>query len=225
MDPSFWHNRWARNEIGFHLQHPNPMLTAWWHALNLAPDDAVLVPLCGKSQDMRWLRDHGHAVVGVELSREALDAFNGEQRLALTWSEHDDMPVATGQGYTLYCGDFFNLSAQMLGNVRAVYDRAALIALPPDMRARYTEHLLAMLPAGWDMLLITLEYPDSEMAGPPFSVDQNEVRQHFSDCDIQLLQTRDVLAEQPRFRESGLTALIERVWRIQPGSTINLRTL
>lgn len=217
MDASFWHNRWARNEIGFHLLHPNPMLTAWWPTLDLAPDSAVCVPLCGKTQDMRWLRDHGHAVVGVELSREALDHFTDEQQLALTWAEHNGMPVATGQGYTLYCGDFFNISAQMLSDVSAVYDRAALIALPPDMRARYTEHLLATLPARWDMLLITLEYPDSEMAGPPFSVNQNEVQRLYTDCEVKLLESRDVLAEQPRFRESGLTALIERAWHIRPG--------
>ncbi|MCH8543351.1 MAG: thiopurine S-methyltransferase [Alcanivorax sp.] len=217
MDAPFWHKRWARNEIGFHLPHPNPMLTAWWPTLDFQPDSAVWVPLCGKTHDMRWLRDHGHVVVGVELSREALDAFIDEQHLALTWRERNGMPVATGQGYTLYCGDFFDVSADMLRNVGAVYDRAALIALPPTMRAPYVAHLLATLPSQWDMLLITLEYPDNEMQGPPFSVDQDEVQKLFAHCNVQLLEARNILAEQPRFRDNGLSALVERAWRIRPG--------
>ncbi|MEZ5583009.1 MAG: hypothetical protein R3F37_09810 [Candidatus Competibacteraceae bacterium] len=41
---------------------------------------------------------------------------------------------------------FFALTETDVENVAGVYDRAALIALPPAMRQDYVEHLLGILP-------------------------------------------------------------------------------
>lgn len=215
MDAEFWRERWQLGEIGFHKSRANPLMMRWWPMLNLRQGASVLVPLCGKSLDMLWLRDQGLAVVGAELSRLALDSFIAEHQLPCEWLVCDGFDVAKGDGLTLYCGDFFALGVEQLHSVSAVYDRAALIALPPPMRQRYVAHLREYLEGGWKMLLITLDYCQSERAGPPFSVPDAEVRTLFSGCSVSVLHEVDVLGDHPVFRDQGLTSLIERVYLIE----------
>ena len=215
MEPAFWHRRWQNNEIGFHQPEEHRWLPRHWPALNLPPDASVLVPLCGKSVDMHWLHHQGHSVVGAELSRAALTSFLGEHQLTASWQAAGTLEVARAPGYTLYCGDFFSLTADAVHPVQAVYDRAALIALPPPMRERYVAHLRSILPTGWRMLLITLEYDQARMEGPPFSVGADEVQRLFTGCAVRQLDVEDVLSGQARFEEAGLGALRERAWLIE----------
>jgi thiopurine S-methyltransferase len=114
----------------------------------------------------------------------------------------------------LYCGDYFELDAEKLASITAVYDRAALIALPPPMRKRYVEHLRACLPGGWQLLLITLDYQQQERAGPPFSVPDAEVKALFEGCKIAILQEEEVLDQHAVFKQEGMTELVERVYLI-----------
>lgn len=214
MDAHFWHERWQRGEIGFHKSRANPLLVRWWSQLKLAPGSAVCVPLCGKSLDLLWLRDQGHRVLGIELSRSALDDFARENQLLLRWRRQEPFDLAEGQGMQLLAGDFFSAQRKQVERIAAVYDRAALIALPTDMRARYVEHMMSILPAGWQMLLVTLDYPQAERPGPPFSVSDVEVRRLFSNCNIILLDDQDVLDDHAMFRQQGMTQLRERVYRI-----------
>lgn len=215
MDVAFWQTRWQRGETGFHKSRVNPLLSRWWPRLQLAPSARVWVPLCGKSLDMLWLREQGHQVQGVELARSALESFIEEQQLKLSWQQQAEFDAAVGEGFELLCGDFFNLAAQQLSEVSAVYDRAALIALPPEMRKSYVQHTRAILPPGWQMLLVTLDYPQEQRAGPPFSVPDQEVRALFSGCRVELLDEQDVLAEHAVFASQGMQTLVERVYRIQ----------
>lgn len=214
MDAHFWHERWQRGEIGFHKSRANPLLVRWWPQLALPSGSAVCVPLCGKSLDLLWLRDHGHSVTGVELSRSALEDFAQENQLALHWRREEPFDVAEGQGMQLFAGDFFAVQPEHIERVAAVYDRAALIALPPDMRARYVTHMLTILPASWQMLLVTLDYPQAERPGPPFSVPDAEVRALFAGCDVTQLDDQDVLEDHALFRQQGMTQLRERVYHI-----------
>ncbi|TVP88828.1 MAG: thiopurine S-methyltransferase [Pseudomonadaceae bacterium] len=214
MEAEFWQERWAKGETGFHKSRPNPLLSRWWSSLGLHTAAPVWVPLCGKSLDMAWLREQGHPVVGIELARSALESFAAEQRLQLGWREQGEFAIGEGEGYCLYCGDFFALTAEDVARVEGVYDRAALIALPETMRGPYVEHMRQVLPAGWRLLLITLDYAQAERPGPPFSVPDVEVRTLFSGCLIELLEEKDVLDDHPVFREQGMTRLQERVYRI-----------
>jgi len=215
MDSQFWRERWARNQIGFHLPEVNPYLQRHWPHLALAQGAKVLVPLCGKSLDLVWLASQGHRVLGVELSEQAVDAFFSEQGLTPRISQRGVFKVYQADVIEVWCGDFFALDADALRDCTALYDRAALIALPPLMRARYTEHLNVLLGAGCKGLLITLDYDQTQKAGPPFAVIDDEVKlllgAHWT---LEVLEEHDVLGESWKFVQDGVTRLEERVYQL-----------
>lgn len=214
MDPSFWHARWQANEIGFHQQEINPHLQRFWPQLGVT-GGTVFVPLCGKSRDMLWLASQGHRVLGVEISPIAAAAFFGENGLDVEPMQEARFVRRQIAELTLLEGDLFDLAPAHLDGVTAVYDRASLIALPPPMRERYAAHMAALLPGGTPVLLVTLDYPQPEMDGPPFAVSASEVAALFGACfDIDSLGGQDILAENPRFQARGLTRLEERVYRL-----------
>lgn len=215
MHPDFWHQRWHDNQIGFHQDAPTPLLLKHWSALDLPAGSRVFVPLAGKSHDMAWLAAQGHRVLGVELSQQAVEAFFAEHDLQ---PQRHDSPYGahyTAAGIELICGDAFALDNAALADCTAVFDRAALIALPPSIRQRYVGELHARLPPGCRALLITLEYPQAEKAGPPFSVLEDEVRAlYVRDWDVTTLERDDILASQARFIEEGVSALETVVYRL-----------
>ncbi len=214
MDPEFWLQRWREGQIGFHQDEINPYLRRHWHRLEPAPGERVLVPLAGKSRDMLWLRNQGHAVLGVELSPLAVEQFFQESGVECRCQERGPFTCHSGAGVDLWCGDFFALTPQDTQGFRLAYDRAALVALPPDLRRRYAEHMKALLSHPQArILLVTMDYPQSEMDGPPFSVSESEVRACYEpDFRVTPLERYDALAENALFRERGLTRLEERVY-------------
>jgi len=215
MEPEFWHARWERNDIGFHQEDINTLLAEWWPKIG-PREGTVFVPLCGKSRDLLWLRTQGLSVIGVELSELAVRAFFAENALVPTRTEREGFSVWRADGVTLWCGDFFALRPEWLSEVTGYYDRAALIALPPELRGAYVEHAARLLPRGTRGLLVTLEYEQTEMQGPPFSVPTAEVRQrlgtHFV---VTHLHSRDKLVGESRYKQKGLTALVEKIYAVE----------
>ncbi len=196
MDPAFWLERWQRNEIGFHQPAPHPALARHWARLGLAPGARVFVPLAGKSLDMIWLAAQGHAVVGIELAAEAVRAFG---------TEHGPL-----ERVELRCGDLFDLDAASLGPIQGVFDRASLVALPPVLRRRYAAQMAALSPPGTRTLLVSMEYDQSRMPGPPHSVEEPEVRALFGPThEIELLERDSALADFPKFAQRGVASLAE----------------
>lgn len=217
MKAEFWQQRWEANEIGFHQDEINAHLQSYWPQLAPARGSTVFVPLCGKSHDMLWLMGEGYRVIGVELSPIAAQAFFTENQLQPHVSDDAHFTRYELDELLLLCGDFFDLDAATLAEVGAVYDRASLVALPASMRAAYAEHLRAILPAAAETLLVSMAYPQQQMDGPPFSVEPEEVERLFgAHYRIQTLGDLDVLAENPRFRERGLTRMEEHVYRLSP---------
>lgn len=215
MDAAFWHQRWQEGRTGFHNDRVMPLLEQHWASLELAAGSRVFVPLCGKTLDMAWLAAQGHRVLGVELSRIAIGQFFEENGLAPAVRESPLGTHFTAGAIEIICGDAFALDAATLAGCAAVYDRAALIALPRPMRDAYVGDLHARLPSGCRGLLITLEYPPREKAGPPFPVDADEVRRLYArDWAIECLERRDILASQPRFADEGVTDLHTTVWKL-----------
>lgn len=213
MEPAFWHQRWADNQIGFHQSQVNPYLQQYWPQLQLAPGSRVLVPLCGKSLDLAWLAGQGHRVLGVELSRRAVEAFFREHGLQPQVTQQGAFEVWRDGDVELWCGDFFALRAEDVTDCVALYDRAALIALPPQMRAHYMALLSQALPTGAG-LLVTLDYQQELMAGPPFSVADDEVRRGFAGWQVEALGAWEVISESPKFLQAGVKSLVERVYRV-----------
>lgn len=215
MEPGFWHERWQQGRIGFHQDRPLPLLCKHWPALDLPANARVFVPLCGKSLDMAWLADRGHRVLGVELSELAVQQFFDERGLAPEARDTRYGRHYTAGPYELIAGDAFGLDAEALAGCSAIYDRAALIALPPDLRQRYARTAWRRLPAGCTGLLVTLEYPQEQKDGPPFSVQEPEVRSLLEpEWSVSVLERRDILADEDRFREAGVTALHTTVYQV-----------
>ncbi|WP_447983310.1 thiopurine S-methyltransferase [Nitrospira sp. Nam74] len=215
MESEFWHQRWASNQIGFHEGQVNAYLAGHYELLGLTPGQTVFVPLCGKSVDLRWLADQGAHVLGVELSPIAVKSFFAEQELTPRTRKEGAFAVWESGPIRILSGNYFALTPAHLAGVHAVYDRAALIALSPERRADYVAHLDRLLPGARRTLLVTLEYPQEQMQGPPFSVAESEVHRLFADARVERLGAQDVLADNPRFRDKGLTRLLECAYLIR----------
>ena len=213
MEAEFWHERWRLKQIGFHLDRPNPRLLA--HHSVLASQQRVLVPLCGKSLDLPWLVEQGHHVVGVELSDLAVRELFEHCGLTPEIAQHGPFTRYRAGRIEVLCGDVFALNQETLGRVDALYDRAALVALPESMRERYVQLMGGLVPGGAKGLLVSFEYEPSESAGPPFSIEEARVRALYEgQFDVQLLEREDILDREPRFRERGLRALRECSYRL-----------
>jgi len=217
MDKNFWHDRWNSGRIGFHRPDVHPFLERYVPRLAVRKGDTVFVPLCGKSLDMLWLRQKGLRVTGVEISPVAVSAFFEENGLAVTFQNVQAGELYFTDGIEIYCADFFAMGTDEVSSCQAIYDRAALIAFPGDQRRTYTEHLIRIAPPLARILLVILEYEQSQMDGPPFSVTCSEVDQMFGSAyDIEVLETIDALGESPHFRERGLTSLRESALLLTP---------
>ena len=225
MESTFWHDRWQAGQIGFHQAAFNGYLTRHWADLNVPTDAPVLVPLCGKSRDLRWLADRGHRVLGVELSPLACEAFFAEQGWSYERVSFDRgvryQGVGAASAVALWCADWFALTAADLGEVSAFYDRAALIALPPPMRVRYVAQLGRLLSGTACGLLVTLDYPQAERAGPPFAVADIEVASLFgAGWQRHMVETEDMLARpDAREREWGLARVQQTAWTLVRSTT------
>ena len=215
VDNQHWLDRWSEDRIGFHEGQVNRHLHTWFAKLTQASEQRVFIPLCGKALDILWIAEQGFDVIGVELSEIAVVAFFEENKLDYQRSEEGRFQVYQAGRIRLLQGDFFDLQPSDLQGCRLVYDRAALIALEQTDRPRYYEHMLTITPPDCSMLLITLEYDQAEMRGPPFSVPTEEVVQHYQNhFTIQTLATENVIDEQPRWRKVGLSALQETVFSL-----------
>lgn len=217
MDTQFWHDRWESNQIGFHQDEINSHLQTYWSKLNLPKGACVFVPLCGKSRDMLWLLEQGYSVLGVEISPIAVADFFRENNLQAEITTEKGFQRWSCDELVILCGDFFSLSSEEVMTCHAIYDRASLIAMPPTMRPAYADKILQLFPAKRSTLLITMEYPQGEMKGPPFSVTADEVKNFYADnFQISQLFTQDILEESPRFKERGITHLHEIIYLLNP---------
>ena len=192
MDPNFWHKRWKKNEIGFHQSAVNVLLSDHFSGLSLPQTSRVFVPLCGKTRDIAWLLSQGHRVVGVELSKLAVEELFVDLGVAPKISVQGELLRYSAPGLEIFVGDIFELSGDLLGRVDAIYDRAALVAFPTEMRGRYGAHVAAITQLA-PQFLICFEYDQAVMNGPPFSIDRQKVHDVYgAHYQIEPITNRDV---------------------------------
>ena len=210
MEAEFWHERWHENRLGFHQEKPNALLVEHLDALRLRPGGTIFVPLCGKTLDIPWLMSQGLRVSGAELSEIAVrDLFDGMGVMPEIESV-GPLKRYSADGVEIYAGDIFDLTAEVLGRVDAVFDRAALVALPGEMRRRYAAHLAAITGRA-RQLLITFDYDQSVMDGPPFSVTGDMVRALYeTDFSIARLEGTGVAGGL-----KGIAQATEEIWLLE----------
>ncbi|MEM6729676.1 MAG: thiopurine S-methyltransferase, partial [Pseudomonadota bacterium] len=205
-----WHERWENGQIAFHEARPHPMMVAGFASV-VTPPARVLVPLCGKSNDLIWLRDQGYDVVGAELDRSAVEAFFAENGLAAEVTPSGGLTHYASGAISIFQGDFFTLTPEQTGPIDGVFDRAALVALPPEMRVRYAHHLAALAPRA-PQFQITFEYDQTTMDGPPFSVRADEIARHYADAYAIADMERRAISGPLSMRTQGE----EIAWRLLP---------
>jgi thiopurine S-methyltransferase len=207
MDTDFWLKKWAMKDIGFHQTKANPLLTKHFKKLSLEQNSRVFLPLCGKTIDIAWLLSNGYRVVGVELSEIAIEELFVELGIKPELTKTEKFKRYAGENIDIFVGDFFDLSATILGPVDATYDRAALVALPENMRQQYTSHLIQITNKALQFV-ICFEYDQKLLAGPPFSIDSTEVSQHYSDAyHLSIIESVDVTGGL-----KGICAAREHAW-------------
>ncbi|ORJ59345.1 thiopurine S-methyltransferase [Geothermobacter hydrogeniphilus] len=216
MNHEFWHQSWQRGEIGFHLDCDHPQLLANFDRLQAKPDEVIFVPLCGKSRDLAWLAEQKLQVVGIELSPLAIQAFFDEHGLQPEREDLGDLQLWRAGAIRIYCGDFFALRQQHLQGSRLVYDRAALMALPPQVRRDYAARLTEWMPSGGRMLLISNSYDQQLIDGPPFSVPAGEIEQLYGTAfDIEMLSSKEMIDAHPGLRQRGLDSFVAETFLLE----------
>jgi thiopurine S-methyltransferase len=210
MEAGFWHQKWGENNIAFHQSEANPLLVKYFQELSLEKGNRVFLPLCGKTLDISWLLADGYRVAGAELSKIAIEQLFIELGVEPKIASVGEVDHYSATNIDIFVGDFFDLSKTMLGLVDAIYDRAALVALPGVMRDRYTAHLMEITDKA-PQLLICYEYDQSFMEGPPFSISNEEVNQHYSgNYDLTLMTSTNVPGGM-----KGKCAAKENVWLLK----------
>lgn len=209
MEESFWYERWERKNIGFHQSAPNPLLVENIGSLGLAEGSFVFLPLCGKTLDIGWLLGQGYRVVGAELSRKAVVELFEELQVEPTIEKLGEIEHFWASGLDIYVGNIFQVTANILGTIDAIYDRAALVALPPEMRKEYTKHLMSISNRA-PQLLVTFTYEQELMPGPPFSVPREEVKAHYDT----MYQCKELFCHHITLK--GQVPTKESVWHLYP---------
>ena len=208
MQHEFWHQKWQKNEIGFHLSQPHPLLVKYMGCLNISPNSRIFIPLCGKSLDIHWLLTQGYHVVGIDLSPIAIHDLISTLGLSFTEMQSGNLSHFHHPQIDLFVGDFFELTIEQLGQIDAIYDRAALVALPEQMRSQYIQHLIH-IGGHASQLLISFEYDQSMLAGPPFSISTQQLQVYYSsEYTIQLLDSQTELLK-------GKVNAQEKIWLLE----------
>lgn len=207
MEHDFWHNRWFTNQIGFHESVANPLLVKYIGKLELPKGSRIFLPLCGKTLDIAWLANQGYRVVGAELSKLAVDQLFKELGTTPAITRHPAIDHYHTTNIDVLIGDIFDITTDMLGTVDAIYDRAALVALPLEMRKRYSQHLMKITHSA-PQLLISFEYDQSIVDGPPFSVTADEIKTHYAN------KYELTLLERTATKLKGQHDVMEAVWKL-----------
>lgn len=219
MELSYWQSRWNKGHTGFHMHGGYPALARHWDSLEISGDANVLVPLCGKSDDLDFLSKKTGSVTGVEISGRAVHEFFRERKIDVSKRNSYGFSIYSGHNIELWCGDFFRFPEIHTPSFDLIYDKAALIALPEQMRKRYASKIISLTDLHTQYLLHHFEYDQKEMTGPPFSVSKEEIQFYFeSDYNINVLEEAEMdIGRYKKFKDRGLSSYLrERLLFLTP---------
>ena len=214
MQHSFWQSKWKSGNIGFHQAQINPQLMQFFKRLNLINNARVFVPLCGKTHDISWLLNQGYQVVGAELSELAVSQLFIQLDLTPNIERSDGLIRYSAAQIEIFVGDIFQLNDRILGCVAAIYDRAALIALPEKMRIQYAALLIEITNTA-PQLLLTFDYDQQLMQGPPFSLNEQHLQRYYTaSYEVVRIERSQVTGGL-----KGIVAASASVWQLLPRLT------
>lgn len=214
MDFEFWNNCWVKPTQPFHLTKPHHFLTKYFNQY-FADEERVLLPLCGKTQDLNFLARNGIKAVGVEFNPHAVESFFEDSQLTPKITSFDSKTRYQTTNIEIWLSDFFKIKQDDIGHFQSIFDRAALVALPIEMRRDYAKHLLSFLAPHGRLLLVTMDYDVEQMSGPPFYIDKTEIEELFPRTHIKQLARTSIIQSHPRWRELELSRLDEVLYEIQ----------
>ncbi len=189
MDAEFWHKLWDSNEIGFHNKDVNELFLNNFSKLNFKKNSRVFIPLCGKTVDIKWLLDNSYSVVAIELNENAIKELFSSLQLETSIKKMGSLTLYSAKNIDIFVGDIFELNQSILGKVDIIYDRGAIVALPTTMRQEYTS-LLVNITQNTPQLIISYEYDQNLMEGPPFSVKESQLKEYYSDFyNLELMES------------------------------------
>ncbi|MDZ7681321.1 MAG: hypothetical protein U5J63_06285 [Fodinibius sp.] len=218
MEISYWQSRWHKDNTGWQMDEVYPLLPTLWNRRSLKSQARVLVPLCGNSPDLHWLAEQGHTVIGIDVSGKALRRTMRDHPAKFTEETSYGFTVYRSQQMELWEGDFLKLPARTITTPDVIYDKAAIVALPPEMRTTFAQKVMELSNPNTQLLVQTFEYEQHEMSGPPFSVGRNEIEQYYGDrFSITPVHEQSRLQDMAKFRQRGLSSyFIEKVYHLSP---------
>lgn len=222
MELSFWQSKWRKGQTGFHMDEVYPQLKQYLGTIPLPERANILVPLCGKSRDLHWLHKQGFTVIGVEISPIAIEHIKNQDGESYSRYQKGSFKVYKRPQLQLWQGDFMKLKLSWLPPIHLVYDKAALIAIPPLERVNYASKITDILStSGGHLFQQTFEYNQPEMEGPPFSVPRNELEDHYGkEFNIELLMEKNATELLERFGKRGLHSYLkEKIFHIYPNNS------
>lgn len=210
-DPlKFWiENCWSQGRTPWHLTKPHDFLIKHLHRLlngRKVSDCNILVPLCGKSVDLIWLKDQGFKqIIGVEGVRTAIQDFSSESGISLKETVLQGMDIPSFESedgrLKIILTDFFKLDHPSVNaSVDCVWDRGSLVAILPEHRPQYTASIQRLLrkESSWRYLAAITEYDKSHMEGPPHSITHEELKGIFGlFADAEVIEVADVSSGEP----------------------------
>lgn len=215
MEHKFWHKKWEKNEIGFHLDSYNPILTKHWidFKSNFSKLGSVLIPLCGKSKDILFFSDMGLKVTGVELSEDAIIAFFKENNLAYNVSivNNSKLYSCLEKDIQIFNCDILTLSHKDLGKVEMIYDRASIVALPQKIRTDYVKWIHEIKNNETKVFMNVFEFDAPN--GPPFSITLSDIKNYFSDSfTVTLIESIDIEAHKIQIHKNDISWLKSQIY-------------
>jgi thiopurine S-methyltransferase len=222
MEISYWQSRWRKGNTGWHIDTVYPPLIHLWSRLGLNADARVIVPLCGKSLDLLWLSDHCDTVTGVEVSPKALSQVMQQHNEPFIKDSNHGFTIYRSDSLVLWEGDFAKLPAGEIPAQDLIYDKASIVALPAEKRPYHAEKIIELSSCYTQLLIQTFEYNQSEMTGPPFSVDEEELKKLFGHrFKLTCLYEQSKLEELQKFKQRGLSSyLTEKVFLLTPSNSV-----
>ncbi|XP_013388873.1 probable thiopurine S-methyltransferase [Lingula anatina] len=189
-----WIGAWERNSTRWHMPNVNCFLEEFLDVLLAGKKAAkILVPLCGKTIDMKWLADLGHTVIGVDGAEKAATEFFTEQNIAYKVEPCDAIQgtlcCSMDNKIRIYVGDFFKFNQDFEGQFDAIWDRASLVAIDESDRLQYVNILNSVLKPGCHCLIEAMDFIPSEKSGSPHAIPLECVRELFgNDYNVKLLK-------------------------------------